>query len=70
MPKRKTASPEEIIKKQRKTIRILFLALIVVAVLAALLAYPAITHLIETDETLIGQNYSVIQELLPGEEGE
>ena len=63
--KRKTISPEEMVKKQRKLIRLLSTALAIVSLLAALLAYPAISHLLENEDFLIGQNYSVIQDLLP-----
>ena len=34
--------------------------------LAALMAYPTVQHLLENDGLLIGQNYSVITDLLPG----
>ena len=70
IPKRKTISPEEMVKKQRKIIQRLSWALIVVTLLAALMAYPAITHLLEDEDSLIGQNYSVIQDLLPGDDSE
>ena len=62
--KRKVFSAEEMVKKQRRLIRRLILALVIVSVLAAVLAIPAVTHLLENEESLIGQNYSVIQELL------
>jgi len=71
MPKRKTIPPEEMVKKQRKLIRRLSVALAVFALLSALLAYPAVVHLLESEDSLIGQNYSVIQDLLAdGNEGE
>ena len=66
MPKRKTLSPEEMVKKQRKIIRRLSMALTIASLLAALLAYPAVAYILDNDEFLIGQNYSVIQDLLPG----
>ena len=68
--KRKTISPEEKVKKQRKTIRRLSWALFAAVLLAVLLAYPAVIHLMESDDFLPGQNYSVIQDLLPGSNGE
>ena len=70
-PKRKAVSLEEIVKRQRKIIRRLSIALILALAAAALLAIPAAVHLMETDEFVIGQNYSVIQDLLPdnGTEG-
>ena len=56
-PKRKAVSLEEIVKRQRKIIRRLSIALILALAAAALLAIPAAVHLMETDEFVIGQNY-------------
>lgn len=65
VPKRKAIPAEELVKKQRKLIRRMALALTILSLLAALLAYPATVHLLENSDSIIGQNYSVIQELLP-----
>ena len=66
VPKRKSIPPEEMVKRQRKTIRRLSWALVLTSLLAALMAYPAFQHLRKNDDFLIGQNYSVITDLLPG----
>lgn len=63
-PKRKALSPEEMVKKQRRLIRRLSIALTVASLLAALMVYPAVSYILYNDELLIGQNYSVIQDLL------
>ena len=67
MPKRKSIPPEELVKKQRKLIRRLTAALTVALLVIALLAYPAVVHLLENESSLVGQNYSVIQDLLADE---
>jgi len=64
MPKRKAIPPEEMVKKQRKIIRRLSVALTIMSILAALMAYPAVQHLLENEDFLKGQNYSVITDLL------
>lgn len=64
-PKRKAIPPEEMVKRQRRTIRRLSWALVVTSLLAALMAYPAVLHLMESNDLLPGQNYSVITDLLP-----
>ena len=63
-PKRKALSPEEVVKKQRRLIRRLSIALTVATLLAALMAYPAVSYILGNDDLIIGQNYSVIQDLL------
>ena len=65
VPKRKSIPPEEMVKKQRRLIRRLMAALTVALLVIALLAYPAIAHLLENENFLTGQNYSVITDLLP-----
>ena len=65
-PKRKNLPPEEVVKRQRKVIRRLSWALVLISLLAALMVYPTVKHLLENDGFLIGQNYSVITDLLPG----
>ena len=59
-PTKKRGIPlEEQIKVLKKRCRILLLLLIAVTILAALLAVPAVEHILE-DQFKIGQNYSTI----------
>lgn len=70
MPKRKVRSQEEIIRRLRLRNRWLSLALTVAILLAILLAFPAVQFFLSVEHYDLGQNYTVIQDLLPSEEPE
>ena len=65
VPKRKTIPAEDMVKRQRRIIRRLSWALVITSILAALMAYPTITHLLESEDFPIGQNFSVIEDFFP-----
>ena len=62
-PRRKSLSPEEQVKRLRKTNRILTLLLALSLILALSLGYIAVLHLMEEEQFLPGQNYSSIETL-------
>ena len=55
--RRKSLSSEEQVKQLRSLVRVLVILLIVVTVIASLLAYPAVTHMME-ERHQTGKNYS------------
>ena len=55
--RRKSLSFEEQVKQLRSLVRVLVILLIVVTVIASLLAYPAVTHMME-ERHQTGKNYS------------
>lgn len=55
--RRKALSSEEQVKQLRVLVRVLTILLVVLTILASLLAYPAVTHLME-ERYEPGKNYS------------
>lgn len=66
--RRKTLTPEEQIRKLRKGLRVMVILWLVTFLLFAASLYPAISYILEDDHFLPGQNYSLIESLLPTEE--
>ena len=60
VPRRKLVTPEEQIRKLRKTIRTMFIVWLVTFLLFCAALYPAVLYLKEDMHFLPGQNYSVI----------
>jgi len=67
--RKKTISPEEQITALKSRVRLLFILLTAVSILAALLMYPAIQYLLE-DHFLPGQNYTSIVSVTSETEGQ
>lgn len=67
LPRRKTLTPEEQIRKLRKSQRTLFIMWLVTFVLFCALLYPAVSYILEGEHFRPGQNYSLIDSLLPTE---
>lgn len=57
--KRRTVSLEDQVKMLKRRVRILAVAAVLFAALAAVLAYPAIRYLMD-DHFKLGQNYNVV----------
>lgn len=64
---RKTLTPEEQIRKLRKSLRTMIVLWIITFLLFCAALIPAVSYLME-DHFLPGQNYSLIDSLLPTEE--
>lgn len=60
--RRKSLSLEDQVKRLRKQVRRLVIALIILLAIAAALVYPAASYLLEDRDFLPGQNYSALNE--------
>lgn len=60
LPRRKTVTAEEQIRKLRKSLRAMFVVWLITFLLFCAALYPAILHLVEEVSFLPGQNYSLI----------
>ena len=67
LPRRKMLTPEEQIRKLRKLLRTLFVMWLVTFILFCALLYPAVSYILEGEHFRPGQNYSLIDSLLPTE---
>ena len=65
---RKTPTPEEQIRRLRKQLRAAVIFGVVMFLLFCAALYPAVLYLSEEDSFLPGQNYSLIDSLVPTEE--
>ena len=65
---RKTLTPEEQIRKLKKQLRVAYIMFLVLLLLFCAALYPAVLYLSEKDNFLPGQNYSLIDSLVPTEE--
>jgi len=66
--RRKTLTPEEQISKLRKSLRTMMIVWLVTFLLFCASLYPAISYILEEEHFLPGQNYSLIDSLMPSEE--
>lgn len=63
---RKTVTPEEQVRKLRKSLRTMIVLWVITFLLFCAALFPAVSYLME-DHFLPGQNYSLIDSLLPTE---
>ena len=63
--KKRVPTPEELLEKYRKLLRVSLGLWLVTLLLAAALAYPAYLYVVEEEHFLPGQNYSVFEQMLP-----
>lgn len=68
LPRRKTLTPEEQIRKLRRTLRVILIGWLITLLLLSASLYPAICYILEEEHFLPGQNYSLIDSLRPTEE--
>ena len=59
VPRRKVLTPEEMIRKLRRALRIALIAWLITFLLFCAALYPAVTHILEETRFDLGQNYSV-----------
>jgi len=67
MPRRKMVTPEDQIRKLRKTLRVMIAVWAVTFLLLCASLYPAISYILQEEHFLPGQNYSLIESLIPTE---
>lgn len=60
VPRRKTVTPEEQIRKLRRSLRTMIVIWVVTFLLFCAALYPAVLYILEENHFSMGQNYSVI----------
>jgi len=60
VPRRKTVTPEDQIRKLRRVVRTTFVLWVVTLLLFLAALYPAVLYIMEENHFDLGQNYSVI----------
>lgn len=66
--RRKTPTPEEQIRKLKKSLRTMIIVWVITFLLFCASLYPAVSYILEEEHFLPGQNYSLIDSLMPTEE--
>ena len=68
VPRRKTVTPEEQVRKLRRSLRTMVVVWLITLGLFIASLYPTISYFLEENHFLPGQNYSLIDSLKPTEE--
>jgi len=68
VPRRKTVTPEDQIRKLRRALRVVVIGWIITFLLFCAALYPAVLYVFEDNHFLPGQNYSVIDKDNPVED--